>query len=76
VTSSLVPGKNVMRLIHLGDLSDFTFVLYALPAEPLKTEERWRQPGWESKVPRPEILPSNARNTILTFASIPISSPL
>jgi len=72
VTSALVPGKNVMRLIRLGDLSNFTFVLYALPAEPLKTEARWRQPGWTSKVARPNI-PSNTTSTILKYASIPIT---
>lgn len=74
VTSSLILGKNVMRLIHLGDLSDYNFVLYALPGEPLKAEERWRQRGWASKVSRPEI-PSNTTNTILEYASIPTTLP-
>jgi len=70
VTSSLVPGKNVMRLIHLGDLSDFIFVLYALPGEPLKPEERWRQGGWTSRVSRPEIS-SETTSAIFKYAGIP-----
>jgi hypothetical protein len=63
-----------MRLIHLGDISKFVFVVYALPGEvaSLKTEERWRQRDWTSKVTRPEI-PSNTSSTVLKYASIPIT---
>ncbi|KAG1735724.1 uncharacterized protein EDB91DRAFT_1083629 [Suillus paluster] len=72
VTSSITPGNNTMRLIHLGDLSDFTFVLYALPAEPPKREEPWRRRCWASKVRPATEIPSN--NTIHKYANLPVTA--
>jgi hypothetical protein len=73
VTPSITQGNNTMRLIHLSDLSDFTFVLYALSPELPKRVEPWRGRCWASKTsqPDPEI-PFDTTNTIQQYANIPV----
>lgn len=73
VTPSITQGSNTMRLIHLSDLSDFTFVLYALSPELPKKAESWRGQRWASKITRsdPEI-PFDTTNIIQQYANIPV----
>ncbi|KAG2069296.1 hypothetical protein BDR04DRAFT_1101806 [Suillus decipiens] len=63
VTPSITQGNNTMRLIHLSDLSDFIFVLYALSPELPKMAESRRSD--------PEI-PFDTTNIIQQYANIPV----
>jgi hypothetical protein len=67
VTPSITQGNNTMRLIHLSDLSDFTFVLYALSPE---LPRGWSPGGDDAGHPK---LPSQTQRYHLT-QQIPFGS--
>lgn len=76
VTSSITQGNNTMRLIHLSDLSDFTFILYALSPELPKRAEPWRGRCWASKITQPDLeIPFDGTNIIQQYANIPVIVP-
>lgn len=64
VTPSITQGNNTMRLIHLSDLSDFTFVLYALSPELPERTEPWRVRYWASKITQPDSVILDQTNII------------
>ncbi|KAG1877482.1 hypothetical protein F4604DRAFT_2002706 [Suillus subluteus] len=73
VTPSITQGSNTLRLIHLSDLSDFTFVLYALSPELPKRAEPLRGRCWASKITQPDSeIPFDTTNIIQQYANIPV----
>ncbi|KAG1768087.1 hypothetical protein EV702DRAFT_1050106 [Suillus placidus] len=73
VTPSITQGNNTMRLIHLSDLSDFTFVLYALSPELPKRAEPWRGRCWASEITQPNAeIPFDGTDIIQQYAKIPV----
>lgn len=72
VTPSITQGNNTMRLIHLSDLSDFTFVLYALSPELPERAEPWRGRYWASKITQPDSVILDGTNSIQQYAHIPV----
>ncbi|KAG1879462.1 hypothetical protein C8R48DRAFT_685705 [Suillus tomentosus] len=73
VTPSITQGNNTMRLIHLNDLSDFTFVLYTLSPELPKRAEPWRGRCWASKISQPDSeIPFDTTNIIQHYANVPV----
>jgi hypothetical protein len=61
-----------MRLIHLSDLSDFTFVLYALSPKLPERAEPWRGRYWASKITQPDPVILDETNIIQQYAHIPV----
>lgn len=73
VTPSITQGNNTLRLIHLNDLSDFTFVLYALSPELPKRAEPLRGRCRASKITQPDSeIPLDTTNIIQQYAHIPV----
>lgn len=73
MTPSITQGNNTMRLIHLSDLSDFTFVLYAISPELPERAEPWRGRCWASKITQPNSeIPIDVTNIIQQYAHIPV----